>query len=62
MYSECGCGHHGHHGHECGGYGGIHRRFISRKERIKQLEEYAESLRDELAGVEEELKELSGVQ
>jgi len=31
---------------------------MTRKERIDMLKEYAESLRNELAGVEEELKEL----
>jgi hypothetical protein len=41
----CGCG--------CGG-----RRFLSRKEKIEMLEEYRESLKSELEGVEEELKEL----
>ncbi len=41
----CGCG--------CGG-----RRFLSKKGRIEMLEEYSESLKSELEGVEEELKEL----
>ena len=41
----CGCG--------CGG-----RRFLSRKEKIEMLEEYRESLKNELEGVEEELNEL----
>jgi hypothetical protein len=41
----------------CGcGYGG--RRFLSKKERIEMLKEYSESLKCELEGVEEELKEL----
>jgi hypothetical protein len=43
--SICGCG--------CGG-----RRFLSKKERIGMLEEYSESLKSELEGVEEELKSL----
>lgn len=63
-------GHHaGHMGHEvhhrgtahgmCGcGCGG--RRFLSRKEKIEMLEEYRESLKSELEGVEEELNELKG--
>ena len=44
-HGMCGCG--------CGG-----RRFLSKKERIEMLEEYSESLRNELEGVEEELTEL----
>lgn len=40
----------------CGG-----RRFLSKKERIEMLEEYKESLKSELEGVEEELRELKGV-
>jgi hypothetical protein len=51
---------HGHHGHNhgtCGcGCGG--RRFLSRKEKIEMLEEYRESLKNELEGVEEALNEL----
>ncbi len=43
----CSCG--------CGG-----RIFHSKKERIEMLEEYSESLKSELEGVEEELKELRG--
>lgn len=46
-HGMCGCG--------CGG-----RRFLSKKERIEILEEYSESLKCELEGVEEELKELRG--
>lgn len=38
----------------CGG----ERRFLSRKEKIEMLEEYRESLKSELEGVEEALKEL----
>lgn len=37
----------------CGG-----RRFLSKKEKIEVLEEYRESLKCELEGVEEELKRL----
>jgi len=44
-HDMCGCG--------CGG-----RRFLSRKEKIEMLEEYRESLKNELEGVEEALKEL----
>ncbi len=58
-HGTCGCeekqGHHsGEHGMcGCGG-----RRFLSKKERIEMLEEYRESLKCELEGVEEELKRL----
>lgn len=45
--SGCGCGRGG-------------RIFLSKKERIEMLEEYSESLKCELEGVEEELKELRG--
>jgi hypothetical protein len=38
----------------CGSGG---RRFLSKKERIEMLEEYLESLKSEMEGVEEELKE-----
>jgi len=34
------------------------RKFLSKKERIEMLEEYRESLKCELEGVEEELKGL----
>jgi len=44
-HGMCSCG--------CGG-----RRFLSKKERIEMLEEYLESLKSEMEGVEEELKEL----
>ncbi len=46
---------HGMSGCGCGG-----RIFLSKKERIEMLEEYSESLKCELEGVEEELKELRG--
>jgi len=58
-HGMCGCeekqGHNsGAHGMcGCGG-----RRFLSKKERIEMLEEYRESLKCELEGVEEELKSL----
>jgi hypothetical protein len=48
----CGCGRrHEHHG-----YRG--RRFFTREERGKDLEEYADELKKELAAVEEQIKEL----
>jgi hypothetical protein len=52
MCQCCGCG--GHHHHH--GYRG--RRFFTREERAKDLEEYSEDLRKELAAVEEQLREL----
>jgi len=58
-------GHRGHHGEMamaqgmCGcGCGG--RRFLSKEEKIEKLEDYRESLKKELQGVEEELKEIRG--
>jgi hypothetical protein len=45
MAGMCGCG--------CG-----ERRFPCRKEKIEMLEEYRESLKNELQGVEEALNEL----
>jgi|WetSurMetagenome_2_1015567.scaffolds.fasta_scaffold202748_2 hypothetical protein len=44
-HGKCGCG--------CGG-----RMFRSKKEKIEMLEEYNESLKNEIEGVEEELKAL----
>jgi hypothetical protein len=45
VHDLCGC--------SCGG-----RRFLSKKEKVEMLEEYRKSLKNELEGVEEELKEL----
>ena len=67
----CGCeekhGHHAlpmHHGIHHSGARGLcgcgERKFLSKKERIEMLEEYRESLKCELDGVEEEMKELKG--
>jgi hypothetical protein len=50
----CGCGCGGRHDHH--GYRG--RRFFTKEERVKDLGEYAEDLRKELAAVEEQIKEL----
>jgi len=36
------------------------RRFITKEEHIKELEEYLEELRKEIAAVESHLKELKG--
>jgi len=60
MHNECGCGQHhglgvcsfGHHGH------GFARRFMTKTEKIEKLERYVEELKNELAGVQERLKEL----
>jgi hypothetical protein len=46
----CGCGEHHH------GYRG--RRFFTKEERTKDLEEYADELKKELAAVEEQVREL----
>jgi hypothetical protein len=65
----CGEEMHGHHAEHIG-HGAHHRgiahgacscrgrKFLSKKERIEMLEEYSESLKSELEGVEEELKSL----
>ncbi len=59
----------GHVGHEAHHRGMVHgmcgcgcegRRFLSKKEKMEMLEEYRESLKNELEGVEEELKALKG--
>jgi hypothetical protein len=34
------------------------RRFFTREERVKDLEEYADELKEELAAVEEQIREL----
>jgi hypothetical protein len=47
-----------HHSDAHGTCGCGERKFLSKKERIEMLEEYRESLKCELKGVEEELKEL----
>ena len=53
--------HHGtHHSGARGMCGCGERKFLSKKERIEMLEEYRESLKCELDGVEEEMKELKG--
>lgn len=56
---ECCCDHYrGHNWHHEALHTHVHRRFISKKERVEVLKEYAESLRNELAGVEDEIREL----
>ncbi|RQW78894.1 MAG: hypothetical protein EHM14_10580 [Methanothrix sp.] len=64
MVEGCGCGgeKHGHHAdpHTQGvcHCGHIPRRFLSKNEKIENLEKYREALKNELAGVEEELEAL----
>jgi hypothetical protein len=49
---QCCCGgEHHHHGYRGG-------RFFTREERVKDLEEYADEVKKELAAVEEQIKEL----
>lgn len=49
---QCCCGGEHHH-HEYRG-----RRFFTREERLKDLEEYADEVKKELAAVEGQIKEL----
>jgi len=71
MLERCGCEVSGHEHrrehtqHEDATYGICHcgcggRRFLSKREKIKMLEDYRRSLEDELEGVVEELKSLKG--
>lgn len=63
---NCGChGHAGHPGKEhhggcCHGQGHGGRRFFTREETIKHLEDYLAQLKAETTGVEEELARLKG--
>jgi len=43
----------GHHG-----YGEFSRRFLTKEEKIKKLENYAQELKNELAAVQERIREL----
>ena len=53
MCRECGCGVNHHE------YGHFHvRQFLTKEEKVKKLERYAEELKKELAAVEERIKEL----
>jgi predicted RNase H-like nuclease (RuvC/YqgF family) len=47
------CWHEDHHG-----YGQFTRRFLTKEEKIKKLEEYTQELKNELAAVQERIKEL----
>ncbi|MEM1994119.1 MAG: hypothetical protein QXW32_01375 [Nitrososphaerales archaeon] len=49
---SCGC-EHGHHHRRF-------RRFLTKEEHIKELEEYLDELKKEIAAVETHLKELKG--
>lgn len=51
-------GHSHHSGGCCHSSGMGHRRFMSREETIKHLEEYIEQLKSEQKGVEEYLEQL----
>jgi len=59
MCRECGCGpHHREEGHEAWRK---HRgRFLTKAEKVEKLRSYAEELKNELAAVEEQIKELKG--
>ncbi len=50
--------HHGAHGGCCCGAGHAPRRFLSKEEKIHQLEHYVEGLKKELAEVEKRIKAL----
>ena len=61
MHEEYG-EHHGH-GRHCWrgghyGYGEFARRFLTKEEKIKKLEEYPQELKNELAAVQEHIKKL----
>jgi hypothetical protein len=47
------CWREGHHGYEQ-----FTRRFLTKEEKIKKLEEYTQELKNELAAVQERIKEL----
>jgi len=53
-----GYGRHCWHGDHHYGYGQFTRRFLTKEEKTKKLEEYAQELKNELAGVQERIKEL----
>ena len=62
---ECGC-HEGRHAGECGCHEGdleIHfeRRFVTKAERLEELETYLKDLQAEAKGVQEKLAELKAV-
>jgi hypothetical protein len=63
---ECGC-HEGRHACECGRHEDsgaeirFERRFVTRAERIEQLEAYLKDLQSEAKGVEEHIAEMTKV-
>ena len=62
MHEGHGEEHHGY-GRHCWrggyhGYGQFTRRFLTKEEKIKKLEEYTQELKNELAAVQERIKEL----
>jgi hypothetical protein len=63
MHRECGCEQ--HHGYdECccrgghRGHGHFARHFLTKAEKIEKLENYVQELKNELAAVQERIKEL----
>ena len=59
--TDCGCGrHHGgdHHSAQCGCGAHFKRRFQTKEEKVKWLEQYLESLQKEAQAVQERLAEL----
>jgi len=54
--------HHGYGRHCCReghhGYAEFPRRFLTKEEKVKKLENYAQELKNELAAVQERIKEL----
>ena len=55
----CGCGTRGHHGGSCGcGGHSFRRRFVTKEEKIAQLEEYLDSLQKETQAVQEHIAKL----
>lgn len=53
-HGEC-CCREGHHRH-----GHFTRRFMTKAEKIEKLEQYTQDLKNELAAVQEHIKELKG--
>ena len=55
----CGCGARGHHGGSCGcGGHSFRRRYVTKEEKIAQLEEYLDSLQKETQAVQERIAKL----
>ena len=65
MYERCGSEeNHGYYGCCCRGghhdHGHFARRFMTKAEKIEKLENYVQDLKNELAAVQERIKELKG--